>query len=144
MCVQDYITWVAIKRNFEAISHIEQAHANAQRSTNLGLIERDELAVTIAEGHKAQIATISSEMDKKIALVTQQLQVMSDELYTSALFDQAKHLPKPSRQDIIAKVQGIELRVKIAKAVAIERVASLTCMHIDALHSENDRASMHY
>ena len=147
MCVQDYITWVAIKKNFEVISHIEQARAIAQRSVNLAVIERDDSAVVLAESYKAEIETAAKRMDEKVNLVAQQIQVLSDELYNNALFEQAKLWPKPTRHDTIAKVQGIELRINIAKAVAIERTTSETCAHIKALqneHQDDDGFIEHY
>jgi len=143
MCVQDYLTWVAVKKNFEAKVTFDRVLAKIERNAKLGIIERDPEHVKTCDSQRAEVEALMQSMSDKLQRVVEQHKVMREDLYIEALFSdgsspeiRSRSAREQMRVITIAKIQGIDLRTNLAKAIAIERVTTEACEDADELQRQ--------
>ena len=120
MCVQDYLTWATIKKNFEVKVSIEQARTGAEEAERLGMMEQDKQLISEAEHHLTKVSSIGEMLNANIERVMQQDVVIRERIYAEGL---QQHM---SDVNMIKHIQGVDLRANLAKLLAVSKVLETT------------------
>ena len=126
MCVQDYLTWVTVKRDFSTMIRLEQVKSHVDRSKALGIIDRDETAIVIAERQYDHIEKVDTAMKKRIASITESSKSSRDAMYVETIRESLS-IPSPAnvkqsgRVDTIRKIQAVDLCMNLMSTIAVSK-----------------------